>query len=342
MKILFSSHAFYPNLGGVESISLLLAQEFAVAGHEVVVVTQTPTDGNETDFPFGVVRRPDARTLIRLTAWADVVYHNNISLQTAWPLILVRRPWVVTHQCWLPRGFNAMGVKGALKRIVLRGATGIACSQAVAADYTTPCTVIANPYDDNIFQRIPGVAREGDLAFVGRFVSDKGLPVLLQALRHLAPRGLRPNLTVIGGGPEDKAWRQLALDLGLAEQVRFVGPKRGEDLAALLNGHRVLVVPSLWNEPFGIVALEGLACGCVVVGSEGGGLKEAIGAAGLTFPNGNAPALAQCLEKVLSDPEIVADCLSAAPEHLNLHRPSVVADRYLAVLSESIQVCKGG
>ncbi|OCB02369.1 hypothetical protein BBC27_13655 [Acidithiobacillus ferrivorans] len=338
MKILFSSHAFYPNLGGLESVGLLLAQEFTSAGHEVMVVTQTPTDGNTPNFPFGVVRRPDARTLLRLTAWANVIYHHNVSLQTAWPLILVRRPWVVSHHSWLPRGFNALGIKGTFKRIVLRGATGIAVSQAVAADYTTPCAVIPNPYDDKVFRQLPGIAREGDLAFVGRLVSDKGLPVLLQALRHLAPRGLRPNLTVIGGGPEDKAWRQLTLDLGLAEQVRFVGPKRGEDLAAILNGHRVLVVPSLWNEPFGIVALEGLACGCVVVGSEGGGLKEAIGAAGLTFPNGDAPALAQCLEKMLSDPEIVAGCHSAVPEHLNLHRPPGVAERYLTVLSESIQV----
>lgn len=338
MKILFSSHAFYPNLGGLESVGLLLAQEFAGAGHAVMVVTQTPTDGNAPDFPFNIVRRPDANSLLRLTAWADVVYHHNISLQTAWPLILVRRPWVVSHHSWLPRGFNKFGVKGALKRTVLRSAAGIAVSQAVAADYATPCTVIPNPYDDKVFRQLPGIAREKDLAFVGRLVSDKGLPVLLQALSHLAPRGLRPNLTVIGGGPEEKAWRQLALDLGLAEQVCFVGPKRGEELAALLNGHRVLVVPSLWNEPFGVVALEGLACGCVVVGSEGGGLKEAIGAAGLTFPNGDAPALALCLKKVLSDQEIVEDCLVAAPEHLNLHRPSRVAQRYLAVLSGSIQV----
>jgi glycosyltransferase involved in cell wall biosynthesis len=338
MKILFFSHAFYPNLGGLESVGLLLAREFASVGQEVVVVTQTLTDGDDLDFPFKVVRHPHAKSLLRLTAWADVVYHHNISLQTAWPLMLVRRPWVVSHHGWLPRGFNQLGIKGAFKRLVLRSATGIAVSQAVAADYATPCVVIPNPYDDKTFRQLPGIAREGDLAFVGRLVSDKGLPVLLQALRHLAPRGLRPNLTVIGGGPEDKAWRQLALDLGLAEQVRFVGPKRGEDLAALLNGHRVLVVPSLWNEPFGVVALEGLACGCVVVGSEGGGLKEAIGAAGLTFPNGDAPALAQCLEKVLSDQKIVADCLAAAPEHLNLHQPSRVAQRYLAVLSESIQV----
>ena len=43
----------------------------------------------------------------------------------------------------------------------------------------------------------------------------------------------------------------------------------GAALAALLNQCRILVVPSLWAEPFGIVALEGIACGCVVVGSAG-------------------------------------------------------------------------
>ena len=339
VKILMSSHAFYPSLGGLESVGLLLAYEFAEAGHKVIVVTQTPTDEeNAGDFPFRVVRKPGARSLLRLTAWADVVYHHNISLQTAWPLIVLRRPWVVSHHGWLPRGFNAFGAKGAIKQMVLRGATGIAVSQAVAADYKTSSTVIPNPYDDKVFRPISGVAREVDLAFVGRFVSDKGLPVLVRALRYLEHRGIRPNLAVIGQGPEEKAWQQLVLDQRLSKQVRFVGPKRGEELAVLLNATRVLVIPSLWNEPFGVVALEGLACGCMVVGSEGGGLKEAIGSAGLTFPNGNAPALAQCLEKVLTDQKIVADCLAAVPEHLNPHRPSRVAQRYLTILSESIQV----
>lgn len=316
---------------------MLLAEEFSAAGHEVVVVTQTPCVVQEPDFPFRVLRRPKARALLQLTARADVVYHHNISLQTAWPLLLIRRPWVVSHHSWVPRGLNKLGVKGALKRSVLRRATGIAVSKAVAADHAMPCRVIPNPYDDKVFRLISGVVRDRDLVFVGRFVSDKGLPVLLNALTLLAQYGLQPHLTVVGAGLEDQSWRQLVLDLGLADRVRFVGPKRGEELAALLNAHRVLVVPSVWNEPFGVVALEGLACGCIVVGSQGGGLSEAIGAAGLTFPNGDAQALAECLETVLSDPQIVADCLKAAPAHLAVHRPIGVAQQYLAVLSQSTQ-----
>jgi glycosyltransferase involved in cell wall biosynthesis len=52
--------------------------------------------------------------------------------------------------------------------------------------------------------------------------------------------------------------------------VDFVGTKTDHELVKLLNTHQIMVVPSLWNEPFGLVALEGVACGCVLsVPSEG-------------------------------------------------------------------------
>ena len=61
--------------------------------------------------------------------------------------------------------------------------------------------------------------------------------------------------------------------LGLERQVEFTGVLQGETLVRTLNAHRIMVVPSRTPEPFGVVALEGIACGCVVVGSEGGGLS---------------------------------------------------------------------
>ncbi len=336
MKILFSSHTFYPNLGGLEAVSLMLAREFARAGHEVVVITHTPVGEDEPEFPFVLVRRPRVRELLRLVAWADVVFHNNLSLRTAWPLLLVHRPWVVAHHIWLPRGRNLRGAKAEFKRLVLRKAQGIAISRAIADDFATPCRVIPDPYDDETFRILPEVERKGDLVFVGRFVSDKGLPVLLQAMRLLAQRGLRPGLSVIGAGPEDQAWRELVQRQRLSGQVRFAGVLRDHELAEALNAHRVLVIPSLWSEPFGIVALEGMACGCLVVGSEAGGLKEAIGPAGLTFPNGDAEALAGAIERLLGDEETANRCRRAAPAHLEQHRPAKAAAAYLAVFDHAL------
>lgn len=335
MKILLSSHIFHPSIGGLEAVSLMLAREFVRAGHEVTVITQTPAGAEVDDFPFAVIRRTSPRMLLRLVENTDVVFHSNISLQVAWPLLFMHKPWVVVHHGYIPHsGF--LGIKGAVKRFVLRWAKGIAISEAVAADFDSPSVVIQNPYDAETFHEIPGIQRNKELVFVGRFVSDKGFPVLLRALAQLGKRGLRPALTVVGYGPEEAAWRRLSDELGLAAQVNFIGVKRGRELAEVLNAHKVLVVPSLWNEPFGVVALEGMACGCVLVGSEGGGLKEAVGPGGLTFPNGDVEALAVCLEKALYDAETIARCRSAAPAHLDRHQPGPIAGRYLEVFSNAL------
>ena len=335
MNILFSSHVFYPSIGGLEAVSMILAREFARAGHEVTVITKTQAGAEVDDFPFAVIRRTAPRMLLRLVGNADVVFHSNISLQSAWPLLFFHKPWVVVHHGYTPRS-GLWGIKGTIKRFVLQWAKGIAISEAVAADFDSPSVVIQNPYDAETFHEIPGIQRNKELVFVGRFVSDKGLPVLLRALAKLGKRGLRPALTVVGYGPEEASWRRLSDEFGLAMQVNFIGVKRGRELAEVLNAHKVLVVPSLWNEPFGIVALEGMACGCVVVGSQGGGLREAIGPGGLTYPNDDVEALAVCLEKALFDAETLARCSSAAPAHLARHQPGPVAGQYLEVFSNAL------
>jgi glycosyltransferase involved in cell wall biosynthesis len=118
----------------------------------------------------------------------------------------------------------------------------------------------------------------------------------------------------------------------LDRQLTFAGQKSGAALAEILNLHRILVVPSRWKEPFGIVALEGIACGCVVVGSEKGGLKEAIGPCGLTFENGNIRALADQLKRLLNDLNLQAKLRDHATEHLARFQSDVIAAAYLRLM----------
>ncbi len=326
MKLLLSSHAFHPSIGGIETASRLLAEEFVAAGHSVRVVTQT-ADSGERAFSFPLLRRPSPRALFAAVRWCDVFFHNNISLQTAWPLLVLRRPWVVTHQTWIPRA----GLVGKMKRFALRRACSVAISRAVARDCGGPCAIIPNPYQDDLFRLLPDVARDRELIFVGRLVSDKGADILLRALSLLAQNGRRARLTIAGSGPEDSRLRELARELGVTEQVTFSGALAGEPLVRALNAHRILVVPSRWAEPFGIVALEGIACGCFVIGSEEGGLPEAIGPCGATFPNGDAAALAAQIERAVSVPP-----LHDARPHLARHRRGVVAAKYLALMSRLV------
>ena len=337
MKILLSSHAFSPAIGGIESVSELLAAEFVRQGHEVLLVTQTPGP-DKPEWPYRVLRRPDARALLGAVRWCDLFFHNNISLQVLWPLLCVRRPWAVVHQTWITRMDGRLDWRDRLKRFVLRfAAANISISNAVARSLPVASLLIPNPYRDDLFHAMPGVERTGDLVFLGRLVSDKGVDLLLQALRILKEEGLTPRLSIIGGGPEAEPLQTLARELGVAAQVDFVGLRSGPELARTLAAHRVLVVPSRWAEPFGIVALEGIACGCGVVGSREGGLVDAIGPCGISFPNGDVPALAAALREALTRPDLAAQWAARAPAHLAAHTARAVASAYLSIFQQTLR-----
>ncbi len=333
MKILFCSVPFRPSVGGIETVSAVLAEQFHQQGHEVTLVTHTAgIDISADEEPYLVVRNPGAARLWALVLAADLVFHNNISLRMAWPLLVLRRPWVVAHHMWIPR----QGA-GRVKRAVLRWATNIAVSGAMAADLPLASQVLPNPYRDTLFRLLPAVGRERDIVFLGRLVGDKGVGVLLDALGRLAGAGLRPQLTVVGEGPEADALQAQARQHGLANQVNFVGGRSGEALVNLLNAHRLIVVPSTWEEPFGLVALEGLACGCVPVVARSGGLPEAVGPCGVLFDKGNATSLARVLKSLLRSPEKRQRLLALAPEHLARHRPPAVAAAYIRVFTDACQ-----
>ncbi|HEY9600525.1 MAG TPA: glycosyltransferase family 4 protein [Allocoleopsis sp.] len=336
MNILIYSPLFYPSIGGIETTLSILAHEFVERGHEVKVVSHVPANDSK-EFPFQVIRNPNWQKLLKLTQWCDIYFQGCISLKGIWPLLMIRKPLVVTHQTWYCRSDGSIGLQDYLKRYLTQFSTNISASLALAKHLRGSSTVIHNPYREEIFYKMPEIPRDRDLVFLGRLVSDKGVHLLLDALAHLKALGLTPTLDIIGSGPEEPKLRQQVKQLELANQVNFVGAKVEKELAQLLNAHQILVVPSLWPEPFGIVALEGIACGCVVIGSEQGGLTDAIGPCGVTFPNGDVSALTQALFDLLTHPERLATYREKAELHLSHHTKATVAEAYLHVLERVIQ-----
>jgi glycogen synthase len=330
LNILISSHAFAPSLGGIETVSSLLAEEFSGMGHAVVVITQTADGPDHAEFGVPIVRRPSLGRLFELVKWCDVFWHNNLSLRTAWPALFLRKPLVITHTgsyCRQPVGLDA-GLR--LKHALVNHVTSVAISQYVASFFKTHSVVIPNPYDVRVFHTYaPKAERRRELVFLGRLVSEKGLDILLETLARLRQRQLHPQLTVIGAGPELAQMQELTKKLGLESQVQFSGAKSGAELARALNEHQILVVPSRYDEPFGVVALEGIACGCAVIGSSGGGLPEAIGPCGITFPNEDIAALEKALELLLTQPNERERLTADGPRHLAQFQPHLIADRYL-------------
>lgn len=325
MRILISSHRFTPDVGGIETATTLLAEEWRRAGHEVTIVTETPGPAMA-----GVWRKPRPRELWNLVRACDVFFHNNLSLRMAWPLLAIRRPWFVTSQVWVVDLAGNTGRSEKLKRLALQHARNFFISRAVARHVGLPGEVLPNPYNAAVFRRRAEVDRDRDLIFVGRLVSDKGVDLLVSALASLKDPNA-PRLTIVGAGPEESGLRRQVDELGLAGRVTFAGVRQGDELARLLNAHRVLVVPSRWAEPFGIVALEGLACGCRVVASRDGGLGEAVGGVGATFANGDVAGLAAALTSELAasgttDPEWDA----RVARHLATFAAPRIAATYLA------------
>ena len=158
----------------------------------------------------------------------------------------------------------------------------------------------------------------------------------LRALVACGRQGFALPLTIIGTGPEEASLKELTRSEGLSDSVRFVGALRGEELARELNRHQVMVIPSRWHEPFGIVAVEGIACGCLIVGSEAGGLPDAIGSCGVTFKNGDEIDLARAITKIVEDRELATLCRQATSIHLRNHTTETVARRYIEFFSQRL------
>ena len=333
MKIFLYTTVFAPSVGGIEQLAETLCGQFFQMGHEVMLATETP---GEADVPFSVIRQPGYRRMHQLVSWCDVHMQANISLKAAWIWLIAPHKALYQHNNVYQRDDGTKRPIDRVKTALARTTPGIAVSTYTAAR-TGAEHVIFNAYDDATFGPAPSWgSKDRDLVFLGRLVSQKGCDTLIDALGRLAARGHSPGLTIIGDGPDREALAQQAAEANVADQVMFRGKLTGRALADELARHRVMVVPSRYEEPFGIVALEGLASGCVPVVSERGGLTDAIGGHGFTFPNGDAGALADRLEDILSDMAAARARLDGVETHLAQCSARAVAKAYIDVFEQHI------
>ncbi len=307
MRVLVSTYDFAPQIGGLETACLTLCNGFAERGHEVTVTTMMPaTPEEDAHYPFQVVRRPSLLQQARLVRTHDVLWQHCVSMRMA-GLFTSRTPKIFAHHV-PPQKYSGF------KRLICKTGINVYVSEMMREAIGLPGVLILNSYDEDTFRSIPGVLRDLDFAFVGRLVREKGADVFINALARLGDR--RFAATIVGIGPEEEALKAQVEAAGLADRVTFAGMVRGDALARLLNRHQVLVVPSRWEEPFGLVALEGAACGCVVVGTRSGGLIDAVGSCGPIVPKEDPEALAASLKRLEDDADYRAGFRSHAAAHL--------------------------
>jgi len=141
-----------------------------------------------------------------------------------------------------------------------------------------------------------------DVLFAGRIVWAKGVFDLLEAMT-LVDGNVR--LVISGAGPVDQALAARAVELKLEDRIDFVGWTLHQAMAGLYRRARLVVMPSRWQEPFGLVGLEAQALARPVLAYDVGGIREWLqdGSTGLTVPAGNTLALAAGMNLLMREPE---------------------------------------
>jgi len=145
-----------------------------------------------------------------------------------------------------------------------------------------------------------GHATRRRVVFAGRIVPTKGVDILIRAAREVDAE-----FVICGEGVRSEEMRELSRELGVQERIQFVGWLDAEQLAEEFANASLVVVPSVWPEPFGLVGIEAFAAGRPAVGSSTGGIPDWLqdGVSGLCVPPGDPHALAHALNELLADPD---------------------------------------
>jgi phosphatidylinositol alpha-mannosyltransferase len=365
MKIAMVSPYALNRHGGAQGQAIGLARSLRRLGHEVVIVgpadpdpalgdeigrhfvvghpTGVPTNGSVAPVALSPAAPVRAERYIRAGGFDVVHIHEPLAPLIAYGLVLrpPPAPMVGTyHRAGTSRALAPLRPLAALvgRRMQIRVAVSEAARQTGLQAGGGPFEVLFNGIDMARFESAPPVRDPQGrpvVVFVGRHEQRKGLAVLLDAFTMVKRPAV---LWVIGEGPDTEALHRRSPP---SDRVEWLGPLSDEDMAARLAGADVLSTPALYGESFGLVLLEGMAAGCVVVASDIDGYRQAAGGRAELVAPGNAHALAEALDLALADAEAgtgrsAPAAIEAARQHARAWSMDTLAERYVEVYRRAI------
>lgn len=336
IRILVFTPYFPPNLGGLETLLGEYVGALVQRGHVVDVLTSTePGDlpDEETWRGAAVHRVPMHSPLYRQDVSRITQVRSKVSAlkrDLAPDLLHVHMAdgsvffHAVTEPAYI--GPTVVTIHSALAAAEARPGTPL-YRVLTAADWVTGCSrsmleqtcrvvpeieshssVVLNGMDTNRITVSPLPFDPPVVLLLGRLVSEKGFDVALRACVNVTRELPDMRVVLAGDGPERDALAALVDELGLGDTVERLGGVPMDEVAAVLRRATVVVVPSRYEEPFGLVAVEAGLAGRPVVAGRVGGLPEVVedGQNGLLVPPDDPDALAGAVLTVLRDPALAA------------------------------------
>ncbi|MBL6750788.1 MAG: glycosyltransferase family 4 protein [Nevskia sp.] len=344
MRIAYQSDGYLPDvIGGVEVFSDTLIAALRARGHEVLVLTSCIGDqppgrydcGGPPiyKFRFGEVLLSNRLAeLSRLqnevnsviAAFDPDLLHVNDARASSFFMVRRGALRAMPRLLTLHSPIRPSHREGLLKRLVDDADRVVAVSQFVAgsaaADIPTSrgkIEVIANALPPPRIAPAPLPSDPVVLLCLGRVIEDKGMHSAIEALALLGERARRTRLLIAGDGPYLETLQALVAARGLDERVVFTGWLLPGEVAPAINLASIVLVPSIWEEAFGLVALEAAQMGRPVIATRTGGLPEVVqdGITGLLVPPDDPAALAEAIALLIGDAQRMARMAAAASAH---------------------------
>jgi len=333
MKILQFVDNFYPHIGGAQYVAGELARAQAARGDNVeIVVTgprgELPTDDSWSGIP---VHRFDFRTALEQKDIGKILSVRNMvkKLREAFRPDVTHvhlwgpgaalhlqthqtspGPWVVTVHVPVPKPAH-----GSADNVgnILRSASAVAAisdysRQSILA-HTGPTSRVRLIYNairmpNRSFAALPW--QPPLLLCMGRHVPEKGFDLAIEALARVLGRIPDARLMIVGDGPARASLERRASDLGVAGRTEFLGWVPPDEVPDVLDRSTIMLVPSRWEEPFGLVAVEAALAGRPVVATRTGGLSEVVldGRTGIVVPVDDVEAMADAMVQLLGDRDL--------------------------------------
>ncbi|MDD5585592.1 MAG: glycosyltransferase family 4 protein [Alphaproteobacteria bacterium] len=194
--------------------------------------------------------------------------------------------------------------------------------EGLGNDAAAKTHALRNAVDTEALCPPPEGEKRKEIIFIGRTIADKGPHLLVEAAEKLLPAYPDWKIVLIGGryfgqgkaeAYEKDLFRRVA---NLGRQGEVTGYLPHEDVLSRLRQASIAVLPSLWDEPIQLAAMEAAACGCAVITTRRGGIPEGMGEAALYLPEETPGAVAAMLRPLLDDPALCRAWQQKAREHV--------------------------